>query len=41
MRRIFLLVLALGMIALGLFLGEYDEVVKRATQLCLSCIGIG
>ncbi|WP_456430869.1 CD1871A family CXXC motif-containing protein [Thermosulfuriphilus sp.] len=40
-KSLFLLALALGLILLGLIHGEYNEVLQRATRLCLSCIGIG
>ena len=33
--------LFLGLVAVGVKLGEPSRVLDQATQICLSCIGIG
>ena len=44
-RRLWLplgiVVVSLGMVVAGFFLGEADRVLAQATQICLSCIGLG
>jgi len=35
------LVLAIAFIAYGIYCGEYTTVLKKATNVCLECIGIG
>lgn len=44
LRRILpflLIVLAVGMIAGGVLLGQHTEVFHKAIRICLECIGIG
>lgn len=36
-----LLATALGLIALGVLLGQNGDVLQKATHVCLECIGIG
>lgn len=36
-----LLAAALALIAVGVFNGEYREVLGKAVRICLECIGIG
>ena len=36
-----LLVLAAGLIVLGIFAGEVQTVFVRATRICMECIGLG
>ncbi len=36
-----LLGLSLGLVAVGLLLGEYKAVLEKAVTVCLDCIGIG
>lgn len=36
-----ILVVSLLLIAIGIWKQEYQEVMKKAIQVCLSCIGIG
>lgn len=33
--------LTLGMIGCGIFLGEVRQVMLNATNICLSCMGVG
>ena len=36
-----LLVLAAGLIVLGIFSGEVQTVYAKATRICMECIGLG
>ncbi|MGZ5425467.1 MAG: CD1871A family CXXC motif-containing protein [Candidatus Aminicenantales bacterium] len=36
-----LLAVSLGVMAVGLLLGEYRTVLEKAITVCLDCIGIG
>lgn len=36
-----LLLLALGFIALGIWQGEAEIVLRKATTICMECIGLG
>lgn len=36
-----LLALSLGVMVVGLLLGEYKTVLEKAITVCLDCIGIG
>jgi cation transporter-like permease len=36
-----LLLAALALIAAGIVLGQYSDVLAKATVICLECIGIG
>lgn len=36
-----LLVLALGCLAYGLYVGDMSTVIQKATFICLECVGIG
>ena len=36
-----LLAISLGVMAVGLLLGEYRTVLEKAITVCLDCIGIG
>ena len=36
-----LLAVSLGVMAVGLLLGEYKTVLEKAITVCLDCIGIG
>lgn len=38
---ILVLLLSIGMIVLGIFSGEAESVIEKATRLCMECIGIG
>lgn len=39
--RVVLLVLGAVLIVLGVINGEPTEIMKKATKVCLECIGIG
>ncbi len=39
--RYFLLILSIIFMAIGTFKGEALEVLKKAINICLECIGIG
>lgn len=39
--RMVLLLLAVGLIAVGLVTGEYKQVYRKASVICYECIGIG
>lgn len=39
--RTVLLILAVGLIAVGLVTGEYKGVYRKASMICYECIGIG
>lgn len=41
LARYGLLVLALGLTAVGLLKQEHLEVMQKAVKICLECIGIG
>lgn len=41
MRSAALLAAALGLIVLGVLLGQNGDVLQKATRVCLECIGIG
>ncbi|MCQ2612120.1 MAG: hypothetical protein MJ183_00785 [Treponemataceae bacterium] len=36
-----LLILSISFIVLGIFLGEAESVIEKATRICMECIGIG
>lgn len=38
---ILLLIIAILMIGIGIFRGEVQDVLTKATNLCLECVGIG
>jgi len=38
---ILLLLLFVALLIIGVFLGEVEIVIQKATMICLSCIGIG
>jgi len=40
-RKIGLLLLGLIFIAVGLALGETQEIFQKATIICMECIGLG
>ncbi len=39
--NIILLFLFVALLIIGVFLGEVETVIQKATMICLSCIGIG
>ena len=39
--NILLLLLFVALLIIGVFLGEVEIVIQKATMICLSCIGIG
>lgn len=39
--RLLVLMLAVGFICFGLLRGEAGEVLRKASNLCMECIGIG
>jgi len=39
--NILLLLLFVALLIIGVFLGEVEVVIQKATMICLSCIGIG
>ena len=39
--QILLLVIGTSCIAIGIILGQYKEVITKAVNICLECIGIG
>ncbi len=41
LRSAALLAASLGLIVLGVLLGQNGEVLQKATHVCLECIGIG
>ena len=41
LATLLLLLLAAGLLAHGLFSGEYKGVKQKAAAVCLECIGIG
>ena len=36
-----ILLVGIGMMVLGAMRGETDEILRKATVICLECIGIG
>ena len=36
-----LLILSISLIVLGIFNGEAESVIEKATKICMECIGIG
>ena len=36
-----LLAASAGLIGLGLWLGQNQQVLRKAAQICLECIGVG
>ena len=38
---IVVLVLSISLIISGIFAGEAESVIKKATRICMECIGIG
>ncbi|KIR02886.1 hypothetical protein P261_01701 [Lachnospiraceae bacterium TWA4] len=39
--RIFIVLLAIGLIVYGVYSGDYLGVLRKATKICFECIGIG
>lgn len=39
--QILLVVLSVSMMVIGIFRGELTDIFRKATLICLECIGIG